>query len=154
MSNTKISNITDISDRVNLNYIVAEIGISIIFKKQFKIIGNTYDILFGVPEYKDTLLIGTTNMHKKGNMLPFTPVDDNWYRLLGDYAGVSEIDMHLKKEEGYLKAYVGENLKIDYDPNETESINLLTDLELVVLYKELSKVRENYKMFIGKEIRI
>ena len=145
MSDIKISNFTDLVDRVQLGYVVNEVGLSIIFKKEYEISGNTQTILFGVPEYKDQLLIGTTTMHQKGHMLTFEPRDGNWYRFLGDYMRFDEFEMHIRKEPGYIKAYVGADMEIDYDPEITSSVVLLTDVEIAILYKELKRVRKEYK---------
>jgi len=145
MSDIKISKFTNLTDRVTLDYVVNEVGLSIIFKKKYEISGNTQIILFGVPEYKDQLLIGTTTMHQKGHMLPFEPRDGNWYRFLGDYMGFDEFEMHIKEEPGYIKAYVAADMAMHYDPKTTQSIVLLTDVEIAILYKELKRVREEYE---------
>lgn len=137
-------------DRVKLDYIVKEIGMSVIFKKDYVLEGlGQFDILFAVPEYKDQILLGTTSMHQKGQMIPLHTWSGAWTSLSCIPSGVKDVYLHALREDGALWAYIGQNLEVDYDKETTQKILLLTDIEIIALEKELKKVRADYKERLG-----
>jgi len=146
------SGITQLYDRVDLEYYVKECCMSVIFKKKYMVSGmESFELLFAVPEYKDQLLIGTTEMHQKGQMINLSTHTGMWIHLMEDYMRSVDINMHVIKENGGIYVYVGENLNPKYDPNTTEKILLLTDIELMALKREHKIAQDNYRNIIGED---
>lgn len=106
-------------------------------------------LLIATAGYKDGLIIGTEDMYRGGHMVTFEPSTGIWYKM--SQRDSMDIHVFMYRKDDNLYAYIGYDLKWDFNPKfykpspeVTENL-LLTPIELVALNKLKKRATKEFE---------